>query len=90
MGKPTKEELEEALKEAQRMREQGDDPCHVAKTLLNLNYQNHSLVDVLHAAEKYLHSGMAEYEHAQLVKAIEKARAVDDLGAHKERPALGL
>ena len=90
MGKPTAEELDEAIKEAQRMREQGADPHYVAKALLNLNYQNGFLVGVLHAAESYLQSGMAEREHAQLVKAIEKARAVDDLGAHRERPALGL
>ncbi len=70
MGKPTEEELGEALKEAQWMREQGEDPHH--------------------AAENYLQSGMAEREHTQLVRAIEKARAVDDLGAHRERPALGL
>lgn len=90
MGKPTDAELEEALKEAQRMREQGEDPHHVAKALLNQNYQSGFLLSVLHAAEKYLQSGMAEREHAQLLRAIEKARAVDDQGAHHERPALGL
>jgi hypothetical protein len=90
MGKPTEEELGEALKEAQRMREQGEDPHHVAKALLNLNYQSSFLSGVLQAAESYLQSGMAEREHTQLVKAIEKAREVDDLGAHRERPALGL
>ncbi len=90
MGTPTEEELDEALKEAQRMREQGEDPHHVAKALLNLDYRNGFLINVLHAAENYLNSGMAEREHTQLVKAIEKARAADDLGAHRERPALGL
>ncbi len=90
MGKPTEEELEAALKEAQRMREQGEDPHHVAKALLNLDYRNGFLKSVLSAAENYLNSGMAEREHTQLIKAIEKARAADDLGAHRERPALGL
>lgn len=90
MGKPTEEELENALNEAKRMREQGEDSHYVAKALLSLNYQNSFLVGVLHAAENYLHSGMAEREHAQLVKAIERAREADDLGAHRERPALGL
>lgn len=90
MGKPTEEELADALKEAQRMREQGDDPHHVAKALLNINYQNSFLSDVLKAAENYLHSGMAEREHTLLLKAIEKARGVDDLGAHRERPTMGL
>lgn len=90
MGKPTEEELGKALKEAQRMREQGEDLHHVAKALLNLNYQNGFLTNVLHAVENYLQSGMAEREHAKLVMAIEKARSVDDLGAYRERPALGL
>ena len=90
MGKPTEEELGAALKEAQRMREQGEDPHHVAKALLNLNYQSSFLRGVLQAAENYLNSGMAEREHTLLVSAIEKAREVDDLGGHRERPALGL
>ncbi len=90
MGKPTEDELEQALEEAKRMREQGQDPHFVAKALLNLNYQNEFLLKVMRAAENYLHTGMAEREHAQLVKAIEKAHAVDDLGAHRERPSLGL
>jgi predicted transcriptional regulator len=90
MGKPTKQELEQALNEAQRMREQGQDPHHLAKALLNLNYQSGFLVKVLQAAENYLNSGMAEAEHTQLVKAIETARAVDALSAQAERPALGL
>lgn len=90
MGKPTEEEFEEALEEVKRMREQGDDPHHVAKALLNLNYQNGFLLSVLRAAENYLQSGMAEREHTQLVRTIEKARSVDDLGSHRERPALGL
>jgi len=33
---------------------------------------------------------MAEREHTVLVRAIEKAREVDDFGGHRERPALGL
>ena len=90
MGKPTEEELAAALKEAQRMREQGEDPHHVAKALLNLNYQISFLGGVLQAAENYLNSGMAEREHTVLVRAIEKAREVHDFGGHRDRPALGL
>lgn len=90
MGKPTEEEFAAALKEAQRMREQGEDPHHVAKALLNMNYQSSFLRGVLQAAENYLNSGMAEREHTLLLRAIEKAREVDELGGHRERPALGL
>ena len=90
MGKPTEEEFAQALAEAKRMREQGEDAHCVAKALLNLNYRNESLVRVLHAAEAYLHSGLAETEHTQLIRAIEQARAVDERGSYKEPAALGL
>ena len=39
MGRPSKEELASALAEAGRMREQGEDPHHVAKCLLNHDYR---------------------------------------------------
>ena len=90
MGKPTENELTAALNEAKRMREQGDDPHFVAKALLSLNYRQGYLLEVLHAAENYLHSGMAEHEHTLLLKAVEKVRELDDRGDHREAPMLGL
>jgi hypothetical protein len=36
MGKPTEEELNQALEEVSRMREHGDDPHFVAKYMLNI------------------------------------------------------
>lgn len=80
MGKPTKEELREALETAAQMREQGDDPHYVAKALLNLNYRMGYLEKVLQAAELYLR-GMGEHEHTVLVKAIENVHRED---AHTE------
>ena len=74
MGMPTEEELKIALAEAGRMREQGDDPQFVAKSLLNLNYQAEQLKHVLFAVERYFHSGMAVQEHQRLRKAAEEAR----------------
>ena len=76
MGKPTIEELDEALQEAARMREQDEDPHHIAKALLNLHYRNGYLEKVLHAAELYLR-GLAEHEHIVLQKAIDDARRED-------------
>lgn len=52
MGKHTEQALAEALKEAQRMREQGEDPHCVAKTLLSVHYRSGFLVHVLKAAEQ--------------------------------------
>lgn len=90
MGMPTAEELNEALSEAGRMREQGEDPHHIAKALLNLNYQNEQLKHVLAAAELYLHSGMAVTEHQKLKRAIEQARVAIERTGAIEHESFGL
>ena len=74
MGVPSKEELDIALTEAARMREQGEDPHHLAKALLNHNYRIEVLEKVLRAADLYIHSGQSGQEHSQLVRAIEIAK----------------
>ncbi|HDP89350.1 MAG TPA: hypothetical protein ENN42_05260 [Thioalkalivibrio sp.] len=78
MSKPTDVELKQALAEAARMREHGEDPHHVAKALLNLHYRFRYLEDVLVAAEHYLR-GQGEHEHARLVRAIEHYHEADSL-----------
>lgn len=78
MAKPTEEELKQALAEAARMREQGEDPHHVGKALLNLHYRLRYLEDVLVAAEHYLR-GQGEHDHARLVRAIERYHEKDSL-----------
>jgi hypothetical protein len=70
MGVPAKEELEAALHEARLMREQGTDPHHVAKALLNFHYRYQLMEKVVDAARHYMHSGLAPHEHATLVRAI--------------------
>lgn len=85
MTMPTEEELKTALAEAGRMREKNEDPCFIAKSLLNLNYQNEQLKHVLKAVEMYLHSGMAVREHQRMKVALEKARnAINRTGAIEE------
>ena len=74
MGKPTKEELETALRHAALLREQGEDLFFIAKSLLNLNYQMKFYEDVLAKADLYLHSGEGAIEHAVLTTAIERAK----------------
>ena len=90
MGKPTEKELDTALTEAKRLRESGEDTHFIGKALLNCHYQSAFLLEVLHAAEKYFHSGMAEQEHTRLQLAIDKARAVDDRSSHREQEITGL
>lgn len=74
MGVPTEQELKQALGEAARLREQGEDPHYLAKTLLNHHYRIEKLEKVLHAAEVYLHSGHGGHEHSLLLRAIETAK----------------
>jgi hypothetical protein len=44
----------------------------------------------MHATEIYLHSGMAEHEHRELLRALEKARSAMNRAAGKEPGTLGL
>lgn len=74
MGRPTDEELAEALQEAGRMREQGEDPHFVAKSLLNHNYRLTYLLQLYHQLEHYFHAGQADSEHTRLIKLLEKVR----------------
>ena len=80
MGKPTADELQQALDEAVRMRENDEDPQFIAKSLLNLQYRMGFLEKVMHAAELYLR-GEGGREHTLLLRAIEKAKQED---AHTE------
>jgi hypothetical protein len=84
MGKPSEEELKTALTEAARMREQGDDPLFLAKSLLNLNYRLKHLEHLRKAAEGYLHSGLAEHNHALLIRAIDACRQAETRGGPEE------
>lgn len=85
MGVPQKEELEAALREARRMREQREDPHHVAKALLNFHYRYRLMERVVDAARHFMHSGLAPHEHAVLVRAIEEIeRASQPSGRDEE------
>lgn len=73
MGKPTAEELEIALAEAARLREQGEDEHYLGKALLNHHYRLGLCEELLTAAKRYMHSGEASRAHQQLLRAIERA-----------------
>lgn len=90
MGMPTEEELKTALAEAARMREQGEDPHHIAKALLNCHYRVGQLEKVMQAVELYFRSGMAIHEHQELQKALERARYNIDRTAGREEQKWGL
>ena len=77
MGKPTDEELKEALAEAGRMRETDEDPHHIAKALLNEHFRLTHAEHVYHAVQEYLRTGHDQTAHSRLMKAIEEYRTAD-------------
>ena len=90
MSKPSEEELDNALKMAIQMRENGMDPFFLAKSLLSHNYRLKYLEEVLKVADRYLNMGMAERQRMELVKIIEKAKESESHTALQERENMGL
>lgn len=75
MGRPTTQELSQALAEAARMREQGEDPHHIAKSLLNHDYRLRLMEQLYDQVEHYLRSGQSSTEHSKLTLLMEKIRS---------------
>ena len=88
--KPSREEMARALTAAQAMRAQGQDGEFVAHALLYCEHWMRTLDRVRHAAERYLHSGMAEHEHSDLVRALAAARKADLASSHEAPERFGL
>ncbi|ARU59493.1 hypothetical protein OLMES_5513 [Oleiphilus messinensis] len=83
MGKPTEDELKQALTKAAELREQGQDSDFVAKSLLSLNYRHNKALHVITQVKRYLHSGSSATEHARLTKLIEEFETVES-GPHDQ------
>lgn len=90
VNKPDAQQIKRALQVAEQLRETNRDPDFVARTLLYLKQREHELERVFIAAEHYLHSGLGEHEHSELVRAIEAARKAEDRAIHNEPPDFGL
>ena len=82
MGKPSNEELKQALAKAADMREHGEDPDFLAKSLLNLNYRFSVWQKVIDTTKRYLHSGQGSTEHARLVSAMREAEKIESESDH--------
>ena len=89
-NKPSREEMAHALSAAAAMRARGQDADFVAHALLYCAYRIEALEKVRHAAERYLHSGMAEHEHSDLVRALAAARKADVASTHDAPERFGL
>ena len=90
MSKPSEIELSIALQKAKQMKEQGDDPDFLAKTLLNHHYRLGYLEELLAAADRYMNHGMADHERSVLLRSIEKAKQAEYRTAGEERDYFGL
>lgn len=89
MGKPTESELQQAIRAAVLMRESGNDPDFVAKSLLNLNYRVQKLERVMTAARRYLHAGQSVSDHRQLMQLIQAAEKASAETEEDDLPILG-
>ena len=89
--KPTVAELDRAVSEALRMRAAADDPHALAKSVLYLSRRFETLEKVRRAADLYLHFGLPEKEHTELLLALEEDKRVEaeELGAAGEDLGLG-
>lgn len=90
MSKPNSDELKTALRRAMIMKENNQDPDHLAKCLLNHHYRLTYLPEILFAADRYLNHGMAERERAQLLRLIEKAKQAEEHTAKLDHYDFGL
>ena len=89
MFKPTDQELKDALEEAERIREQGDE-LHLAKTMQYLQHRNSHLEKVFQAAMQYMQFGQEEHEHTVLLLAIKAARDQESKDTDEELNDTGL
>lgn len=90
MSKPTDTELKTALRRAMIMKESGEDPDFLAKSLLNHHYRLNYLLELLFATDRYLNHGMADHEHTELLSLIEKIKTAEDQVAKIEHYDFGL
>lgn len=87
--KPTPAELNQALAEAERLRDMGQDTQHLAKTLLYQHERLRHLEEIYVHAERLVKFGLDEHEHALLVKALDTAKKAE-AAAGKGAETLGL
>lgn len=86
MGKPTDSELEQAIHTAIAMRERGEDPDHLAKCLLNLNYRMQKMERLLTATKRYLHAGQSVTDHRALLQVLAAAEEANRAGGDDDMP----
>ena len=89
MGKPTPTELRQALDRAIQMRESGNDPDFLAKSLLNLHYRLLKTEKAVEAARRYLHAGQSPTDHRLLMQAVQEAENAGRDPGSDDLPIMG-
>jgi CBS domain-containing protein len=76
--KPTDPEFASAMAAAQALHVEDRDPRYLGKTLLYLAQRARQLEKVLERADRFLRAGQDEHNHALLLKAILRAKRVEE------------
>lgn len=72
--KPSADELNIALAGAQAMREEGNDPRHIATSLRYLYERSSQLEALLQVTDRYLRFGMPEHELSDMRRLVNHLR----------------
>ena len=91
MAKPDASDIHRAAETARELTTDESGAGTLAGCFLYLHDRNQHLEDVYEQVENYLNSGMAEQEHARLVKVLDQAReAAHRQGGEDADEPLGL
>lgn len=90
MAKPTEHELQQALRAASFLRDNGRDSRHLAKSLIYLERRVRQLERVAQLAERYMHAGHDQQLHSKLVRALHETRHDEARESRQPLKVLGL
>ncbi len=84
MAKPHASDIHQAVETARELTADESGVGVLARCFLYLHDRNLHLEEVYEHVENYLHSGMAEQEHARMVTALDQAREADHRQGHED------
>jgi len=84
MAKPHTSDIHQAVETARGLTADESGVGTLARCFLYLHDRNLHLEEVYEHVENYLHSGMAEQEHARMVTALDQAREADHRQGHED------
>jgi hypothetical protein len=90
MKRPSEEQMKAAGDQAEQLRAAGQDVNSLGHAFLYLLHRCEYLEKVHEAAELYVRFGLAEAEHARLIKALDQARLEEAREREDEEGDLGL